>query len=109
MSRLPGLKDGRLRDVGPRRHGALAQALEALNGDGAETRGIIEHIVDPGEFLEVHRSFAENIIVGFGRVEGIVVGIVANQPAVRAGALDMDAADKGARFPGRPALPAMTP
>ncbi len=38
MSRLPGLKDGRLRDVGPLRHGALAQALEALNGDGAETR-----------------------------------------------------------------------
>jgi len=63
-----------------------------------DVHGIIEHIVDPGEFLEVHRSFAENIIVGFGRVEGIVVGIVANQPAVRAGALDIDAADKGARF-----------
>jgi acetyl-CoA carboxylase carboxyltransferase component len=63
-----------------------------------DVRGIIEHIVDPGEFLEVHRSFAENLIVGFGRVDGIVVGIVANQPAVRAGALDIDAADKGARF-----------
>jgi acetyl-CoA carboxylase carboxyltransferase component len=63
-----------------------------------DVRGIIERIVDPGEFLEVHRSFAENLIVGFGRVEGIVVGIVANQPAIRAGALDMDAADKGARF-----------
>ncbi len=63
-----------------------------------DVHGIIEHIVDPGEFLEVHRSFAENIIVGFGRVEGMVVGIVANQPAVRAGALDMDAAGKGARF-----------
>jgi len=63
-----------------------------------DVRGVIEHIVDPGEFLEAHRSFAENLIVGFGRVEGIVVGIVANQPAVRAGALDMDAADKGARF-----------
>ena len=46
----------------------------------------------------MHRSFAENIIVGFGRIEGIVVGLIANQPAVRAGALDMDAADKGARF-----------
>ena len=46
----------------------------------------------------MHRSFAENLIVGFGRIEGIVVGLIANQPAVRAGALDMDAADKGARF-----------
>ena len=63
-----------------------------------DVRGIIERIVDPGEFLEVHRSFAENLIVGFGRVEGVVVGLIANQPAVRAGALDMDAADKGARF-----------
>jgi acetyl-CoA carboxylase carboxyltransferase component len=63
-----------------------------------DVRRVIEHIVDPGEFLEVHRSFAENIIVGFGRIEGIVVGIVANEPTVRAGALDMDAADKAARF-----------
>ena len=63
-----------------------------------DVRAIIERIVDPGEFLEVHRSFAENLIVGFGRIEGIVVGLIANQPAVRAGALDMDAADKGARF-----------
>ena len=63
-----------------------------------DMRAIIGHIVDPGEFLEVHRSFAENLIVGFGRVEGIVVGLVANQPAVKAGALDLDAADKGGRF-----------
>jgi acetyl-CoA carboxylase carboxyltransferase component len=46
----------------------------------------------------VHASFAQNIIVGFARIEGMVVGIVSNQPAVRAGALDMDASDKGARF-----------
>ena len=63
-----------------------------------DMRGIVERIVDPGEFLEAHRSFAENIIVGFGRIEGMVVGIVANQPAVKAGALDIDAADKSARF-----------
>ena len=61
-------------------------------------RAIIERIVDPGEFLEAHRWFAENLIVGFGRIEGMVVGIVANQPAVKAGALDIDASDKGARF-----------
>ena len=63
-----------------------------------DVRAVIEHIVDPGEFLEVHRSFAENLIVGFGRIEGMVVGLVASQPTVRAGALDIDAADKGARF-----------
>ena len=63
-----------------------------------DMRTVIERLVDPGEFLEVHRSFAENLIVGFGRIEGSVVGIVANQPAVRSGALDMDASDKGARF-----------
>ena len=65
---------------------------------GIDVRAIIERIVDPGEFLEAHRFFAENLVVGFGRIYGMVVGIVANQPAVRAGALDIDAADKGARF-----------
>jgi len=63
-----------------------------------DVRGIIAHIVDPGEFLEVHASFAQNLIVGFARIEGIVVGLVANNPNVKAGALDMDAADKGGRF-----------
>ncbi|MCE1235958.1 MAG: methylmalonyl-CoA carboxyltransferase [Hyphomicrobiales bacterium] len=63
-----------------------------------DMRLVIERLVDTGEFLEVHRSFAENIIVGFGRIEGTVVGIVANQPMVRSGALDMDASDKSARF-----------
>jgi len=78
------------------------ERVNALIPDDPQTpmdvRGVIERIADPGEFLEVHRSFAENLIVGFARIEGIVVGLVANQPAVRAGALDMDAADKGARF-----------
>jgi propionyl-CoA carboxylase beta chain len=59
---------------------------------------VIERIVDPGRFLEVHRDFAPNIIVGFARVDGVVVGIIANQPAVKAGTLDIDASDKGARF-----------
>jgi acetyl-CoA carboxylase carboxyltransferase component len=63
-----------------------------------DTRIVITRLVDDGDFLEVHAGFAENIIVGFARIEGMVVGIVANQPAVRAGALDIDASDKGARF-----------
>ena len=63
-----------------------------------DVRGIIARLVDGGDFLEAHAEFAGNLLVGFARIEGIVVGLVANQPAVRAGALDMDAADKGARF-----------
>src|SRR5271166_4445949 len=61
-------------------------------------RGIITRLVDNGELLEVHANFAGNLIVGFARVSGIVVGLIANQPMVRAGALDLDASDKGARF-----------
>jgi len=59
---------------------------------------IIEAIVDEGEFLEVHALFAPNIIVGFARVEGSPIGIVANQPMQFAGCLDIDASEKAARF-----------
>jgi propionyl-CoA carboxylase beta chain len=59
---------------------------------------IIERIVDEGTFLQVHERFAVNLIVGFARMGGHVVGVVAQQPPVLAGVLDIDAADKGARF-----------
>lgn len=59
---------------------------------------IIARLVGGGDFLEVHRDFARNIVVGFGRISGIVIGVIANQPAVKAGTLDIDAADKAARF-----------
>jgi propionyl-CoA carboxylase beta chain len=59
---------------------------------------VIELLVDDGEFLEVHKNFAENMIVGFGRIGGESVGVVANQPAVLAGVLDINASVKGARF-----------
>jgi acetyl-CoA carboxylase carboxyltransferase component len=59
---------------------------------------IIERIVDGGAFLQVHERFATNLMVGFARMGGHVVGIVAQQPPVLAGVLDIDAADKGARF-----------
>ncbi|AOS44867.1 Methylmalonyl-CoA carboxyltransferase 12S subunit [Lacunisphaera limnophila] len=59
---------------------------------------IISRLVDNGDFLEVHREWAKNLVVGFGRVQGIVCGIVANQPIVKAGTLDIDSSDKGARF-----------
>ncbi|MBF0447040.1 MAG: acyl-CoA carboxylase subunit beta [Magnetococcales bacterium] len=59
---------------------------------------ILERIVDKGDFLEVHASFARNIVVGFGRIHGMVSGFVANQSAEKAGCLDIDASDKAARF-----------
>jgi len=59
---------------------------------------IIRRIVDDGEFLEVHAGYARNIIVGFGRLGSRPVGVLANQPAVLAGVLDIDASRKGARF-----------
>ena len=58
----------------------------------------ITAIVDDGRFMEVHEHFAKNIVVGFGRLAGRPVGVVANQPAVLAGVLDIQAAVKGARF-----------
>jgi propionyl-CoA carboxylase beta chain len=59
---------------------------------------VIRRLVDGGDFMQVHELFAQNIVVGFGRVAGRTVGVVANQPAVKAGNLDIDASDKAARF-----------
>lgn len=59
---------------------------------------VIRRIVDGGDFLEVQALYAENMIVGFGRVLGRPVGIIANQPLVKAGCLDIDASDKASRF-----------
>ena len=59
---------------------------------------VVEELVDDGEFMQVHAEFARNIVVGFGRMAGSTVGIVANQPNELAGVLDIDASDKGARF-----------
>jgi propionyl-CoA carboxylase beta chain len=59
---------------------------------------IINHLLDDGDFLEVQALFAPNILVGFGRIEGHPVGVVANQPMHFAGCLDIDASEKAARF-----------
>ena len=59
---------------------------------------VIERLLDPGQWLEVQHDFARNIVVGFGRINGMVVGLVANQPAYKAGCLDIDSSDKAARF-----------
>ncbi|MGH8928900.1 MAG: acyl-CoA carboxylase subunit beta, partial [Acidimicrobiia bacterium] len=59
---------------------------------------LIETVVDDGEFFQVHEHWARNLIVGFARLDGHSVGIVANQPAILAGTLDIKASEKGARF-----------
>ena len=63
-----------------------------------DVKEVIAEIVDDGRFFEVHKDFAQNIVVGYARMNGSSVGIVANQPKVKAGALDIDASDKAARF-----------
>jgi propionyl-CoA carboxylase beta chain len=83
----PGREDAALDDLIPKQP---SQPYDMLR--------LIHAVVDDGVFLEVHRHFARNIVVGFARLSGRSVGIVANQPAVLAGCLDIDASEKAARF-----------
>ena len=77
-------------------------ALDSIVPDSAnqpyDMHQVIESIVDDGDFLEVQPLFAPNILIGFGRIEGRSVGVVANQPMQFAGTLDIDASEKAARF-----------
>jgi propionyl-CoA carboxylase beta chain len=63
-----------------------------------DIKEVIEHTVDADSFYEIHKDFAENIVVGFARLAGKSIGIVANQPAFLAGVLDIKSSQKGARF-----------
>ncbi|MEU6083855.1 acyl-CoA carboxylase subunit beta [Streptomyces sp. NPDC047108] len=78
------------------------EALDTLVPDDPSTpydmQQVVCSVLDGGELLEVQPLFAQNIICGFGRVEGRSVGVVANQPVCAAGALDIDASEKAARF-----------
>lgn len=80
----------------------VREALRDFMPESAATpydmRDIIHHLVDEGSFMELHEHFAANIIVGFARLGGRSIGIVANQPFHLAGVLDTDASRKGARF-----------
>lgn len=77
-------------------------ALDELIPENAnqpyDIKSVIEGVIDAESFCEVHASFAENIVCGFGRLAGRSIGIVANQPAYLAGVLDIDASTKAARF-----------
>ena len=78
------------------------RALDSLIPDNPnkpyDMRVIVEALLDEADFLEVHALFAPNILVGFGRIDGRSVGIIANQPQQFAGTLDIDASEKAARF-----------
>jgi propionyl-CoA carboxylase beta chain len=63
-----------------------------------DIREVMNHVIDEGSFFEVHKNFAENIVVGFARIGGRSIGVVANQPAFLAGVLDIHASTKAARF-----------
>jgi propionyl-CoA carboxylase beta chain len=77
---------------------ALATIVPESPNQPYDMLEVIHGVVDEGYFLEVHQYYAKNIIVGFARFDGRPVGIVANQPAVLAGTLDINASVKGARF-----------
>src|SRR5689334_18851786 len=85
-------------DPNEREDVALDSLVPAEPSQPYDIHDLIGAVVDDGAFLEVHRQFAQNIVVGFARLGGRSVGIVANQPAVLAGCLDIDASVKAARF-----------
>jgi acetyl-CoA carboxylase carboxyltransferase component len=76
----------------------LTTIIPDENNKAYDVKEVIAEIVDNGSFFEVQAGFAKNIVVGFARFNGNAVGIVANQPKVKAGALDIDSSDKAARF-----------
>jgi len=76
----------------------LNEIIPANNSQPYDIREVIAEVTDDGSFLEVHKDFAENIVVGFARLAGRSLGIVANQPAFLAGVLDIHSSVKAARF-----------
>ncbi len=86
------------RDPRDRRAAELLEVVPDNPNKPYDMRDVIRHVVDDGEFYEVHRDYAGNILCGFAHLGGVSVGIVANQPAVLAGVLDIAASLKGARF-----------
>jgi propionyl-CoA carboxylase beta chain len=80
----------------------MEEALNSIVPDDAnkpyDIKDVIRPIMDHGQFLEIHENYAQNIVVGFARLGGHSVGVIANQPAVLAGVLDIDSSEKAARF-----------
>src|SRR5207302_10321535 len=77
---------------------ALDKIVPAESNQPYDIKDVIHRVIDDGYFFEVQEHYAKNIVVGFARMDGRSVGIVANQPAFLAGCLDINSSDKGARF-----------
>ncbi len=103
MSYLPqNNRDGAPRrvtdDPAGREDAALDSIIPAESNQPYDIKDVIRRVADNGELFEVHEHWARNIVVGFVRMDGATVGVVANQPAYLAGCLDIDSSTKGARF-----------
>lgn len=85
-------------DPAHRRNDALLDLVPDNASHVYDIRGIIEEVFDDGEFFEVHPAWAANVVCAFARLGGEVTGVVANQPAINAGVLDIKASEKAARF-----------
>jgi propionyl-CoA carboxylase beta chain len=85
-------------DAPDRRDTSLNSIIPDNPKESYDILGVIKSVVDDGKFLEVHANYAQNIVVGFARLGGRSIGVVANQPKVQAGCLDINASKKGARF-----------
>jgi propionyl-CoA carboxylase beta chain len=85
-------------DLADRAETKLNSIVPEASNQPYDIREVVDLIVDDSYFFEVHRDYAPNIVVGFARLDGKPVGIVANQPAYLAGVLDIDSSIKGARF-----------
>lgn len=81
-----------------RKDASLATVIPASANQPYDVMDVVLSVVDDGDFLPIHHDFAGNIVVGLAHLDGRSIGIVANQPAVMAGMLDIDASDKAARF-----------
>jgi propionyl-CoA carboxylase beta chain len=98
---LNNLEDPPLMETGddPHRRGDdLISIVPDDDGKPYDVREVIYRIVDAGDFMEVHAQYAQNMVIGFARLAGRTVGVVANQPMYLAGVLDIDSSRKGARF-----------
>jgi propionyl-CoA carboxylase beta chain len=103
LSYLPlnNMDEGPVVDAGEdpsRRNDDLATIVPDDSSKSYDVREVIHRIVDSGDFMEVHAQYAQNICVGFARMAGRTIGIVANQPLYLAGVLDIDSSRKAARF-----------
>jgi len=85
-------------DPADREDPALDSLVPESSNQPYDMKDVIRRVVDNGRFFEVHEYWAKNIVIGFARMDGRVVGVVANQPAFLAGCLDIDSSVKGARF-----------